>query len=120
MKAITLQEVKDAMRNIKFRLSLPAEFKEDIQKYESNPGCPCNLPIYQKVIRKAKKQLQEYYPDATIAETPEMLYENNFEVINCSATDLENKLKALPMGRKQIAVARYEDQVTVIVNHLSY
>jgi hypothetical protein len=43
---------------------------------------------------------------------------NNFSVINCSIGELEEKLQSLKGGRKQISMARFEDQVTVIVNDL--
>jgi hypothetical protein len=46
------------------------------------------------------------------------LAENNWSVINCDIGELEKKLRKLGPGRKQIAVARYEDQVTVVVNEL--
>lgn len=112
------------MKDIKFRLSLPREFKEDIQKYEQNPSCPCNLPIYKRVLKDARTQLANYYPGKEIMEVQEVeqeiekLMQNSFSVINCSASELETKLRNLPPGRKQIAVARYEDEITVIVNEL--
>jgi hypothetical protein len=46
------------------------------------------------------------------------LAKNNFSIINCSIGELEDRMKTLAAGRKQIAIARYEDQVTVIVNEL--
>lgn len=103
---------------------LPSEFKDDVLKYENNPGCPCNLPIYKKILISAKKQLQEYYPGKEIEEIKDeveeikQIMQNNFSVINCHASELESKLRSLPPGRKQIAVARYQDNVTVIVNEL--
>lgn len=122
MKKITLQEVKNAMKDIKFRLSLPPEFKEDIQKYEQNPGCACNLGVYKHIIKDASKQLKAYYGEDKeieyIEEDLNKLAENHWSVINCTIHDLEAKLKALASGRKQIAIARYEDQITVIVNEL--
>ncbi len=121
MKQISLMEVKQALRDSRFRDSLPQEFKDDVQKFLHNPGCSCNLPIYRRILREAKDQLMAYYPGRELLNVEEEisnLAKNNFSVINCSKDELEEKLRRLGPGRKQIAVARYEDQVTVIVNEL--
>lgn len=121
MKKIRMQEVKQAMADPEFRKKLPTELREDVQKYEQNPSCPCNVPIYMNVIKKAGKLLLEYYPGMTVEKPDEELLklaENHFTVINCHVDELEERLKKLPPGRKQIAPARYQDQVTVIVNEL--
>ena len=120
-RSIGLMEVKQALRDKRFRESLPTDFKEDLQKYLQNPGCACNVPIYKKVMTNAREQLQTYYPNRSIANLDEevsKLAQNNFTVINCHVNELETHLKKLTPGRKQIAVTRYEDQVTVIVNEL--
>lgn len=115
-------EVKQALRDRRFRDSLDdPSFKEEIQKYIQNPGCACNMPLYQKIMTKAKKQLQDYYPNRSILnldEDAKQLADNHWKVINCHVDELENHLKSLPVGRKQIAVTRFEDQVTVVVNEL--
>ena len=114
-------DVKAALRDSRFRTSLPSHFQEDIQKYQQNPGCACNVPIYKRIMTEAKQELQAYYPNRSVAnleEDAKKLADNSFSVINCKTDELEGKLKLLPKGRKQIAVARYEDQVTVIVNEL--
>jgi hypothetical protein len=114
-------DVKQALRDSRFRESLPSSFQEEIQKYLQNPGCACNVPIYKKIMSEAKEQLQTYYPNRSVAhleEDAKKLAENHFSVINCHIDELEEKLKKLPIGRKQLAVARYEDTVTVVVNEL--
>jgi hypothetical protein len=114
-------EVKQALRDKRFRDSLPVNFHSEIQKYLQNPGCACNVPIYKKIMLEAKQQLQAYYPNRTIAnleEEAKKLAENHFSVINCHVDELEEKMRRLSPGRKQIAVARYEDMVTVVVNEL--
>lgn len=116
---ISINEVKNAMKDIKFRLTLPEELKSDVQKYEQNPSCPCNLPIYKKILQQARKQLQDYYPGKEIDIITDDL-ENNFSVINCHISELESKLRNLPPGRKQIAITRYLDQVTVIINEINF
>jgi hypothetical protein len=118
---ISIAEVKRAMADSKFRQSLPDILKPDIQKYEQNPGCACNYTVYRNILRHGRKQLQDYYPGQPIVDPDKelaKLAENNFTVINCHVDNLEDLMKKLPPGRKQIAIARWEDQVTVIVNEL--
>jgi hypothetical protein len=118
---ITLLDIKTALRDKKFREKLPESVHPDVQKFLNNPNCTCNFPIYEKIMREAKKALEEYFPDKnykSLDEKIEKLSRNNWMVINCSIGELESKLKSLRPGRKQIAVTRYEDQVTVVVNEL--
>lgn len=113
--------MKQALKDSRFRDTLPKSLTEDIQKYISNPGCACNTPLYRKVLRECQEQLQVYFPSRTISNVEEeikKLAENNWSVINCHIDELEEKLRKLPKGRKQLAMTRYEDQVTVIVNEL--
>jgi len=94
---------------------------DDIQKYLRNPGCACNLPLYKKILSECSDQLIAYYPNSDISvveEEPSQLVVNKFNVINCSIGDLESKLRNLGVGRKQIAISRFQDQVTVIINEL--
>ena len=65
--------------------------------------------------------LRNYYPDKNLVSPEEeavQLARNNWSVFNCSIGELELKLKNLRPGRKQIAISRFEDQVTVIINEL--
>jgi hypothetical protein len=120
-RPITLMDVKQALRDKRFRDSLPENFKEDINKFLNNPGCACNMPIYKKVMNEAKQQIQQYYPGRPVSQLDEeikKLADNNWTVINCKIDELEAKLRKLAPGRKQIAMSRYEDMVTVIVNEL--
>lgn len=120
-RPITLLDVKQALRDSRFRDSLPESLKPELQKFLSNPGCACNVPIYQKVLKEARSQLSAYFPNRPISNVEEevkKLAENHWKVINCSADELESELKRLPPGRKQIAVARFEDKVTVVVNEI--
>ena len=123
-KKINIHDVKQALLDQRFRSSLPDELQEDVQKFLKNPGCACNHPIYMRVMQRARPQLVEYFPTR---ETPteeeaqkdfEKLTKNNWQVINCTIQDLSSELKKLSKGRKQIDIARYQDQVTVVVNHL--
>lgn len=118
---ISLIDVKKALKDSRFRLSLPKEMEKDVEEFLNNPGCACHVPLYRKVIKDCKEQLEKYYPDLEIPnqeEEVQKLAENNWSVINCHISELENKLKRLGPGRKQLDVARWEDQVTVVINEL--
>jgi hypothetical protein len=114
-------EVKSALKDQRFRDQLPLEINADLQKYLQNPSCACNLGFYKKLLSEHKGLLEKYYPGRKVADLEEetkKLAENHFSVINCSTSELEEKLRKLPNGRKQIAIARYEDTVTVVINEL--
>jgi hypothetical protein len=123
-KKVNIHDIKQALLDERFRSSLPPELNEDVQKFLKNPGCACNHPVYMNVMRKAGKEIANYFP---MKETPspeeaekalERFAKNEWQVINCSVQDLAAELKKLPPGRKQLDVARWQDQVTVVVNHL--
>ena len=118
---ISLLDVKRALRDSEFRKELPSSLLDDVQKFLNNPGCVCNVPIYRKIMKFGGEQLKKYFSEKILV-TPEeeeaKLAKNNWSVINCSIGDLKTNLKKLNKGRKQIAISRYEDQVTVIVNEL--
>ncbi len=113
---IKLMDVKQALLDDRFRESLPEELVPDIQKFIQNPGCSCNHPIYKKVMKLAWKQLTDYYPTKEQVEPEEEIVQNQWTVINCSIHELASKLRNLGPGKKQVEVARWEDQVTVIIN----
>lgn len=123
-KRITIHDVKQALLDERFREKLPDDLKDKVRDFLKNPNCVCNHPIYLEVLRKARKQLLEYFPtkdepsQMEIENQMEKLSRNDWEVINCTIYELESRLKKLKPGRKQIEMARFQDQVTVIVNHL--
>ena len=116
---IRLLDVKHALLDDNFRKTLPKELTPDVGKFLHNPGCACNHPIYLKVIDKASKQLAEYFPTKEIkVSEQEEVTKNEWSVINCSIHELAGKLRKLPPGRMQLDIARYQDQVTVVINNL--
>ena len=120
-KKITILDVKKALKDSRFRLSLPKELEKEVEEFLNNPGCACHVPLYKKIIKDCKDQLQKYYPNTQIPDQDEelkKLAENHWSVINCHIDELEKKLSKLGPGRKQLDVARWEDQVTVVVNDL--
>ena len=119
--SVRLIDVKQALRDGRFRNSLPAELQPEVEKYLRNPTCACNTKFYRTVLHKCQKELEAYFPGKCVedqAEKVEALPANNWTVINCHKDELESRLRKLPNGRKQIAVARFEDQVTAIVNEV--
>ena len=120
---IGLMEIKQALNDGRFRNLLPVELREDLAKYLQCPTCPAHVAFFRKIALQASKQLQEYYPGAELPDDKaeeQKLAENNWLVINCTITELETRLRKLGPGRKQIAVARFEDKVTVVVNELPF
>ena len=114
-----MMDVKQALLDSRFREKLPESFTPDVQKFLSNPGCGCNHPIYKKIMNEAKDQLMEYFPLKTeVEEISEKQIQNNWTVINCTIQELQKKLRDLPPGQKQIEIARYQDEVTVVINEL--
>ena len=123
MNKVGLMEIKKALlTDGRFRESLPASFKEEVAKFLANPGCPsCSVPLLRRIVREAPDQLRQYFVGREpVSEEEEIrkLMENHWSVINCHIDELEDRLRKLAPGRKQIAIARHLDQVTVVVNEL--
>lgn len=123
-KKITYHDIKQALLDERFRNTLPPELATDVQKFLKNPGCACNHPIYIKIAQKAQKELIQYFPTKEVETVEEMqkkvekLARNDWQVINCHIDQLGEKLRGLKPGRKQLDIARWQDQVTVVINHL--
>jgi hypothetical protein len=75
-------------------------------------------------MRKAGKEIANYFPmketppAEEIEKTLERAAVNEWQVINCHINELTAELRKLKAGRKQLDIARWEDQVTVVINHL--
>ena len=118
-RKLGILDVKQAIFDERFQKLFP-ELKEDIEKVIKDPTCACNRAIYLKFFQY-RDRLEQFFPNReveSVEQEKERLAENHWSVINCPISELESRLRKLPRGRKQIAVARYEDQVTVIINHL--
>jgi hypothetical protein len=78
--------------------------------------------VYRNTLKHAQKELQAYYPGRQIIDydTEVKLTENNWTVFSCHINDLEKNLKSLSPGQKQLALTRWQDQVTVVVNNLDF
>src|SRR5579859_6211407 len=119
MKVVGLMDIKAALNDDRFRKLFP-ELTHEIDKYLKEPKCgACSVPVAREIMNRFPDRVEEYFPGRKVVKPDEeaaKLSENNWSVINCNIKDLEAKLRALPTGRKQLAIARYEDQVTVVVN----
>ena len=122
-RRVSVQDIKQALLDPRFREALPEELSEDVKKFLGNPGCGCNHPIYIRVMQKAARQVAQYYPNKEadpeeVEKESARLAKNEWVVINCSIHELSDELKKLGSGRIQLDVARYQDQVTVVANRL--
>lgn len=123
-KKVTIHDIKQALLDERFRATLPQDLADDVTKFLKNPGCACNHPIYLNVMRKASKQVADYFPSKEEPDVVEVekevdrLSKNQWQVINCDVNQLVHELRNLGPGRKQLEIARWQDQVTVVVNHL--
>ena len=117
-------EIKQALNDGRFRNTLPLELRDDLAKYLQCPSCPANVNFFRRVLQLANKQLSEYYPGGELhdieAEDKKMA-SNSWTVFSCHIDKLEAELKQrASIGRFQLAIARYEDQVTVVINQLPW
>lgn len=119
-KQLGILEVKQTFfSDSRFRDLFP-ELKKEIDEALNNPICACNRSLYDKFFEYPER-LKQYFPNREVTSMKEHIKDmskNSWSVINCNVNELENILKKLPVGRKQIAISRYEDQCTVIVNEL--
>jgi hypothetical protein len=112
-------DVKQAiLTDARFRDLFP-ELKKEIAEVLNNPSCACNIPIYD-IFFKYKGRLAKYFSSHEIKSPQEEVIDDNknhWNVINCKVEELEEVLNKLhKVGRVQIAVARYQDELTVVVN----
>lgn len=112
MNILTLNEVKQALWNSKFRGLFP-EYKKEIDDFLSNPDCSCNNSLIKKILIH-EDRIKQFFPDKELPKEKE----EQWKVINCNIADLQKELKKLQRGHKQIAIARYQDEVTVIVHYI--
>jgi len=115
-------DVRAALNDYRFRDLFP-ELKHEIDKYMADPKCgACAVPVIKEILNRYPQRVEEYFPGRKVVrpdDEAKKLSENNFTVINCHVNELEERLRKLPPGRKQLAITRYEDQVTVVINELA-
>jgi len=118
---ITTLDVKHALQDARFRDTLPKDMDDLIRKYNQNRSCPCNHKLYREILTRCETQLNQYYPNREVSSPDQELAnlaENHWSVINCHVDEIEVRLRKLSKGRKQIAISRYEDRATIIINEI--
>ena len=120
-RKIGLLDVRQALFDDRFQKLFP-ELEQEIKEFIKKPSCACNRSLYDKLFDYPDR-LQQYIPGRQLDSHPKKQAEqnshNNWKVISCHIDELEGKLRKLPPGRKEYAMARYQDQVTVIINELN-
>jgi len=118
---ITAEDLKRASKKGDFRKLFP-ELRGQFDAYIQKPGCGHCAAQLINGLMEYPDRLQAYFGevdlDVTAPESFDPVGATNFNVINCSVHELEDRLNALPAAAYQITVARYEDQVTAIINRL--
>lgn len=117
MREIGVEAVKRALLDGEFRKRF-AKHGDLIDKWIDNPGCKCNAPLYSAILEDVAS-LREYFGEDIVVVGQQggpAEQVNRWTVINCSIHELERELAKLPPGPKQIAIARFEDRVTAVVN----
>lgn len=119
---ITVEQVKAAFGRKTFRDQFP-DLADKMLEAASKPGCSsCSAPVLAELAKREDK-LKEYFGDVefdiVVPISAEEMPRAGLTVINCHIDQLEERLNRLPAGPKQIACARFEDQITVIINDLS-
>jgi hypothetical protein len=112
---LTIMDIKQALYKKEFRELFP-NHKEGIERVLKDPGCACNVQFIRELM-KHKDKLQQYFPDKEIVlPEEEPRPPNDWGVINCPITQLEDKMRKIPVGKRLVAAARWKDRVTVILN----
>ena len=114
--SLTVPYIIKALHNPKFRQILAGDYTEELQSFDKDPNCLCHHKFYRLIATKEVEAFRRFYPELGELETSNELREDNWHVINCSVEDVLDQLRKLPPGKKQVALARYEDQVTIVVN----
>ncbi len=122
-RTLSRLDIKQAiLTDVRFRKLFP-ELKQEIDSILKNPTCACNVPMFDKFFRH-KDRLRQYFSNREIKSPGEPQedkgsHQNHWTVIDCHVDELERKLNELhKVGQKQVAVARYEDRIVMIVNDL--
>lgn len=123
-RPVTMMDVRAALRDDRFLAQFP-ELSGLVGRYRTQKHCgSCGVELARAIIEKYPERVREYFPGREVLtpreEAAAVAATEDYTVINCKTTELEAKLRRLPPGRKYVTVARWQDEVTVIVNHLGY
>jgi hypothetical protein len=116
---IKVEQIKKALLDRNFRKMYP-ELDKECMDYIRNPDCKCNIPLYRAILSDVVRLKSYFGPDVEVESLEEEEVQpeqvNHWQVINCKIGELEGILQGLSNGPKQLAICRWEDEVTVVVN----
>jgi hypothetical protein len=114
-------DIRQALHDPRFRDAFPEHVRE-FEQLDARPGCgTCAVPLARKILNDHPDRVAKFFPGRAVVRPEDeaaTLAQNQWTVINCHVSELEDKLKALPPGRKQVAITRHADQVTCVINEL--
>ena len=126
MKPVGLMDVRQALlADDRFQNLFP-EMKAEIDKFLKDPRrCgSCVVPLAKEILNHFPDRVEKYFPGRLVIrpeDESKKLAEHNYTIINCHINELEEKLRRLPAGGKRyLSLARFEDQVTVIVDEIAF
>ena len=134
---ITIADIKSALNDAAFRETLPPELNEDVAKYMQNPGCGCNVKVFQKMLTVANQQFAAYFPAKNVVKAlehyaqqaatqpqqppkpitvPAPMMRTRHVVFNCHVDELQVKLDQLSSmeNRTNVTISRSGDMVTAV------
>lgn len=111
MNNFTLHDLKSALFDEKFQHLFP-EFKEQIKLFLKDSNCSCNIGLLKQLL-KYKERIKQYFPNKQIIQ------KDSWKVINCNIYDLDQKLKELPKGKKMMAISRFREEITIVLNDIT-
>jgi len=111
MLKIGLVEVKQLLQyNLNFRLLFP-EFKDEINKFVKCTNCENNGSLLRKILNH-KDRIEKFLSDKN-ENVPKL--QDEFKVINTGIENLEEELRKIPIGSRVESLARFDNNVTVII-----
>lgn len=115
-RPVTMMDVRGALHDRRF-LDMFPELASLADRYTKSPQCgSCGVALAREIIQRFPERLGDYFVGRDLPVHQDGTEDRQFEVINCHVDDLEAKLRGLPPGvSKHVALARWEDQVTVVI-----
>jgi hypothetical protein len=104
MKTMTMIEIKERLASDAAFRSLFPEYKEEIDDFLLDTSCACHASLYRKISKVYDEKIHNR--------------KFVFKVINCHTDELEEILQTIPKNSKIESMARYENQITIIIRFL--
>lgn len=125
MGVVTYDQIRKAINRKRFQDMFP-ELAESFERYMVKPGCgSCEENLFSALLASPDRLKQYFGEDSQFEQVPappvigNVVPEQSFTVINCHVDELSSKLNMLAPGRYEIAAARWENEITVIVKTIA-